>query len=201
MHDNKIIAGIDEAGRGCLAGPVVAACVVLPPKYSLSGLRDSKKLSPKRRIILETKIKEVALSWGISLATPREIDSLNILRASLLAMKRAFLKLNVNPHVVYVDGIYAPSLNGVEIYCVKKGDDKIPQISAASILAKTFRDRLMEKMDKIYPGYGFKIHKGYATKFHREKIKELGPSKIHRRTFKGVKEFFRKELCLIAEED
>lgn len=195
---HPIIAGIDEAGRGCLAGPVVAAAVILPKKFSLPFLRDSKKLSPKKRELLEQQIKECAISWGIGLSTPREIESINILRASLLAMERAFLKLSIKPDVVYVDGIYAPNID-VEVKCIKKGDDLIPEISAASILAKTFRDNLMKKLDKKYPGYGFAIHKGYATKYHLKRLKLLGPSKMHRKTFKGVREFYREQLCLLKQ--
>jgi len=198
---HQIIAGIDEAGRGCLAGPVVAASVILPPNYSLPGLRDSKKISSKKRYVLETQIKEVAISWGIGMATPKEIDVLNILRASLLAMERSFSRLSIKPDIVYVDGIYAPNLKDVEVVCVKKGDDKIPQISAASILAKTFRDRLMHEMDKKYPDYGFKNHKGYATRLHLERLKIMGPCKIHRKTFKGVKELFWDKSCLIEKAD
>lgn len=190
-----IIAGIDEAGRGCLAGPVVAACVILPKKYHLEGLTDSKKLTSKKREILEKQIKKTAISWGIGLSNPKEIDEINILNATLLAMKRAYLKLSVRPDIVYIDGIFPPELD-VKVVCVKKGDLTIPQVSAASILAKTFRDRVMEKVDKRYPTYGFSKHKGYATKYHLEKIKELGPCRIHRKTFKGVKEYPWEELCL-----
>jgi len=190
-----IIAGIDEAGRGCLAGPVVAACVILPKNYNLPNLTDSKKLSPKKRAILEKQIKEIAISWGIGLSNPKEIDEVNILNATLLAMKRAYSKLSVKPTVVYVDGTFPPDIES-KVICVKKGDLKIPQVSAASILAKTFRDRVMRKVDRLYPYYGFAKHKGYATKLHLEKIREFGPCKIHRRTFKGVKNFVWEELCL-----
>ncbi len=196
LLNTSLIAGIDEAGRGCLAGPVVAAVVALPEKYSLPFLNDSKKLSPSRRDCLEIQIKKVAVSWSIGVAWPREIEEKNILRATLCAMKRAYEHMKRRCDIVYVDGIYAPEIDTKEIICVKGGDKLIPQISAASIIAKTFRDRLMCSLDKKYPGYGFSIHKGYGTKYHLERLKELGPCELHRRTFKGVKEFFREELCL-----
>ena len=199
--NHQIVAGIDEAGRGCLAGPVVAASVILPQNYTLPGLRDSKKISPKKRYLLEAQIKKIAISWAIGLATPEEIDVLNILRASLLAMERSFSKLSIKPDIVYIDGIHAPNLIGAKVLCVKKGDDIIPQISAASILAKTFRDRLMIKLDKKYPNYGFKNHKGYATRLHLERLKTFGPCKIHRKTFKHVKELFREVAWLIEKKD
>lgn len=196
MHEKDfIVAGIDEAGRGCLAGPVVAACVILPKKFHLPDLTDSKKLTSKKRDILEKKIKDVAICYGIGLCSPKEIDKLNILNATLLAMKRAYLKLSVKPDIVYVDGTFAPLIDA-EVVCVKKGDAKIPQVSAASILAKTFRDRVMNKVDLKYPVYGFAKHKGYGTKFHLKKIKEFGPCKIHRKTFKGVRDYFWEEQCL-----
>jgi len=195
-----IIAGIDEVGRGCLAGPVVASAVVLPNKFDLPHLRDSKKLTPKQREFLEIRIKETAIAWAIGLATHREIDSINILQASLLAMKRAFCRLSIRPDLVYVDGIHAPHID-VHLICVKRGDDLVPQISAASILAKTYRDNIMKKLDKNFPGYGFAIHKGYATRYHLEKLKAMGPSRIHRKSFKGVKELIELRHCQLTLKD
>ncbi len=199
--NSALIAGIDEAGRGCLAGPVVAAAVVLPERYSLPFLTDSKKLSPSRRFVLEKQIKKVARAWAIGISWPREIEEKNILRATLCAMERAYIHLRVECGVVYVDGIYAPALCSVNVVCVKGGDSLIPQISAASIIAKTFRDRLMCSLEKKYPGYGFSLHKGYATKYHLEMLKKIGPCELHRRTFKGVREFFREELCLCPHRE
>ncbi len=174
----------------------MAAAVVLPEEYSLPFLNDSKKLSPSRRGILEREIKECAHAWAIGVSWPREIEKENILRATLLAMSRAYRHLKVKCSRVYVDGIHSPLLEGVEVLCVKGGDCLIPEVSAASILAKTFRDRLMQALDRRYPGYGFAIHKGYATRYHLERLRLLGPCPIHRRTFKGVREFFIKELSL-----
>jgi len=179
------LAGVDEAGRGCLAGPVVAAAVILPEGCSLPGLTDSKQLSPAKRSQLELDIKTIALSWSLGLSWPREIDRINILQASLAAMGRALGKLRVQPALVLVDGNQAPKTS-VPCQCFPRGDARFAAVSAASVLAKTFRDRLMGHLDKRYPGYGFKAHKGYGTKVHLESLKRLGPSVQHRMSFKPL---------------
>ena len=177
-----MIAGIDEVGRGCLAGPVIAAAVIL--KRPIKGLRDSKKISPKKRIDLSEKIMENSI-FAIGMANNQEIDEINILRASLLAMQRSFESLMVKPKKVLVDGIHVFSTS-VEIESIVGGDNLIPSISAASIVAKVYRDKLMTEYSKEFPKYGFEKHKGYPTKLHREMIAKYGITKIHRQTFKGV---------------
>lgn len=184
--DGLLCAGVDEAGRGPLAGPVCAAAVILDPDRPIEGLADSKKLSKKKRGALEAEIKEKALSWCVSWGSVEEIDEVNILQSTMLSMKRAVEGLSVAPAKVLVDGNRVPKLS-CPAEAVVKGDAKIPAISAASILAKTARDRLMEQMDEKYPGYGFSKHAGYGTKAHVEAIRSLGPSPIHRRTFEPVK--------------
>jgi ribonuclease HII len=179
------LAGVDEAGRGCLAGPVVAAAVILPEGCSLSGLTDSKLLSPDQRSHLELDIKAAALSWSLGLSWPREIDRINILQASLAAMGRALAKLRVEPALALVDGNQTPETS-VPCQCFPRADARFAAVSAASVLAKTFRDRLMEHLDRRYPGYGFKAHKGYGTKLHLESLKRLGPSVQHRMSFKPL---------------
>jgi len=179
------IAGVDEVGRGPLAGPVVTAAVILDPDRPIEGLADSKKLSEKRREALEPIIQHAALAWALGRAEPEEIDQLNILQATLLAMKRAVEALTHAPAHVLVDGIHAPALN-CQVTTVIKGDQKEPAIAAASILAKVARDREMMAMEDIYPGYGFAKHKGYPTKQHQQALIELGPTDIHRRSFSPV---------------
>lgn len=181
-----LIAGIDEAGRGPLAGPVVAAAVVFDQNTSISGLRDSKKLSERQREELFDVITQTAIAWAVAHADVQEIDQINILQASLLAMKRAFEKLTIRPDRVLVDGTFTPSIN-CEAEAIIKGDQKIAAISAASILAKVTRDREMKALDLQYPGYGFAKHKGYPTKNHLQCLHNLGPSSVHRRTFAPVK--------------
>ncbi|WP_459824182.1 ribonuclease HII [Desulfomicrobium salsuginis] len=178
-------AGIDEAGRGCLAGPVVAGAVILPPGYDLPGLTDSKKLSPRRRAVLAQAIKAQAVSWALGFSWPREIDRINILQATLAAMSRALCALRVQPDCVLVDG-NRPFPTTLPLTTVVGGDAIHPCISAASILAKTFRDELLERMDERYPGYGLAVHKGYGTQEHLDALRRLGPSPAHRLTFKGV---------------
>ncbi|WP_462323283.1 ribonuclease HII [Desulfoplanes sp.] len=192
------VAGVDEAGRGCLAGPVVAAAVILPADYALDGLTDSKKLSLAKRLLLEPLIKEQALTWSLGVSWPREIEELNILRASLEAMKRSVCSLDRVPAYVLVDGNQKIPFH-LPQETVVGGDAKVASISAASVLAKTFRDRLMVHLDRRYPGYGLAGHKGYGTKSHRELLKRLGPSPMHRMTFKGVVHGPRtkeKPICL-----
>lgn len=186
-----LAAGIDEAGRGPLAGPVVAAAVILDTNRPIDGLRDSKKLTALRREILAVEIRQHALCWAVAWADAAEIDRLNILQATLLAMRRAILGLRVTPQCVKVDGNRLPSLEffsvRLEGEAIIGGDDIVEAISAASILAKVQRDRMMTQYDKIFPGYGFSQHKGYGTADHREKIRKLGPCDLHRRSFAPVK--------------
>lgn len=179
--------GIDEAGRGPLAGPVTAAAVILPDSFPRELLRDSKKLSPPRRIILAQIIKEKAESWAIGWASHLTIDQCNIHRATLLAMERAFCLLHCRRKwdiPVLVDGAHAPPLDHQEIHAVVRGDASVPEIMAASILAKTARDRWMEQAAQRYPHWGFEVHKGYPTKSHRQRCIEHGLSPIHRRSFR-----------------
>ncbi len=182
------IAGIDEAGRGPLAGPVVAAAVVLPPDSDLPGLTDSKKLSPKRREELYGRIRQQAVAVGIGLAPAEEIDAINILQATLQAMARAVVRLHPPPGYLLIDGI-TPLPGSVPQRTLKKGDSRSLSISAASVIAKVVRDRLMVHYDRCFPGYGFADHKGYGCTAHRRAIAELGPSPIHRKTFRGVREY------------
>ncbi len=183
-----LVAGVDEAGRGPLAGSVVAAAVILDPQQPIAGLTDSKKLSEKKRIHLEAEIKQKALSWSIAEASEQEIDEINILHASMLAMQRAVLTLNIKPQQVLVDGNREPDLTDYDVTAIVKGDLTEPCISAASILAKQYRDRQMLEMDEIYPQYQFAKHKGYPTKLHRKLLIEHGASPIHRRSFRPVKD-------------
>lgn len=178
------VAGCDEAGRGPLAGPVVAAAVILPPHCEIPYLNDSKKLTEKRRFALEPIIKELAVAWAVARVEHDEIDEINILEASLKAMKMALEQLSVKAEAVLIDGPHG--LRDVELpmEAVVKGDARSASIAAASILAKTERDRVMVAYDELYPEYGFKKHKGYPTKAHREAVKEHGFSPIHRKTFK-----------------
>lgn len=186
-----LVAGVDEAGRGPLAGPVVAAAVVLDPRAPVKGLADSKKLTAKRRDELAYEIKEHALAWSVAWADPAEIDAINILAATMLAMRRAILGLVVMPNRVLIDGNRLPDLRFEQMTIAGEaiigGDDLIPAISAASIVAKTTRDRMMVALDKIYPRYEFARHKGYGTDVHREKLREFGPCCEHRRTFAPVR--------------
>ena len=179
---NLIITGIDEAGRGPLAGPVVAAAVILDPYNPIIGLADSKKLSEKKRNLLAVEIKAKALHYGIGQAEHHEIDEINILNATLLAMQRAFAQLDTNVDLALVDGNKSPELP-CRTEAIIKGDSKIPAISAASILAKTTRDQLMQTAHQNYPRYGFNQHKGYPTKAHREIIRQIGLCEIHRKSF------------------
>lgn len=181
-----LLAGVDEVGRGPLAGPVVAAAVILDPDNPIEGLADSKKLTEKRRELLFPLIKERALAWCIARASESEIDQLNILQASLLAMRRAVMGLTQKPDGVLVDGNRCPDLP-YPSEAVVKGDSLVPAISAASILAKVVRDNEMVAFEKTYPGYGFAAHKGYPTAQHMKALKTLGVTPIHRRSFGPVK--------------
>lgn len=181
-----MLAGVDEVGRGPLAGPVVAAAVILPEDFDVSRLRDSKKLSVRQREHLFAEIQAGALCIGVGRAEVDEIDRLNILKASLLAMSRALSALTIAPAHVAVDGLYVPACP-YPSEAIVKGDAKVPAISAASIIAKVIRDREMEEMDLRYPGYGFAQHSGYPTAMHLEALSRLGPSEIHRRSFGPVR--------------
>ena len=181
------ICGVDEAGRGPLAGPVCAAAVILPAGLVIDGLDDSKKLSDKRRRELMPIIQENAIAYGIAFASHEEIDQINILQATFLAMERALEKLNIRPDLALIDGNRQKDF-GINAVTVVKGDSRSANIAAASVLAKVTRDDYMEEMAKQYPGYGFEIHKGYGTKAHYAALTELGPSPIHRMTF--LKKFY-----------
>ncbi len=184
------IAGVDEVGRGPLVGDVVTAAVILDSDNPIEGLADSKKLSEKKRELLAQEIKEKAIAWSIGRATPEEIDTLNILHATMLAMQRAVLSLDVEPDYVLVDGNRCPRFIGnngdITSQAVIKGDDRVAEISAASILAKVERDNEMIALDKLHPEYGFAKHKGYPTKVHLEKIIEHGVLDCYRQSFKPV---------------
>jgi len=188
MIDVKLIAGVDEAGRGPLAGSVVAAAVILVYPHSIMGLTDSKKLSAAKRVTLEEQIKLSAIAWAIGEASCTEIDEMNILQASLLAMKRAILQLNPAPVQALIDGNRVPDIPGLAMQAMIKGDLYEPCISAASILAKEYRDRQMVKLDQLYPQYRFAQHKGYPTQLHRSLLKKYGASPVHRTSFKPVRE-------------
>jgi ribonuclease HII len=186
-----LVAGVDEAGRGPLAGPVVAAAVILSPGEKLHGLADSKKLTPARRDELAAEIKSRAIAWSVAWCDAAEIDAINILAATMLAMRRAVLGLSVLPTAIRVDGNRLPDLrfNGRHVAgeAIVGGDGKVAAISAASIIAKTTRDAFMERMDRLYPGYEFKRHKGYGTEVHRERLRQKGPCDLHRRSFAPVR--------------
>ena len=182
----RLVAGVDEVGRGPLAGPVVAAAVILDPRRPIAGLADSKKLAERRREQLAEEIRSSALAWSLGRAEVEEIDRLNILRASLLAMQRAVEALPLMAGHALVDGNRCPDLH-CTAEAIVGGDARIPEISAASILAKVARDREMVAMDRCYPGYGLARHKGYPTKAHIAALAELGVTEIHRRTFGPVK--------------
>jgi ribonuclease HII len=186
-----LLAGVDEAGRGPLAGPVVAAAVILDTDRPIAGLRDSKRLSPLRRRQLALLIRERALAFALGLALPAEIDAINILQATLLAMRRALQGLAVHPVHIIIDGNKAPQLADLfgdcRIETLVGGDDRVPAISAASILAKTWRDEHMTELDARFPGYGFARHYGYPTAAHVAALQRLGPCPIHRRSFAPVR--------------
>ncbi len=182
-----LVAGVDEAGRGPLAGPVVAAAVILRPGVTIEGLKDSKQLTPARRETLALEIRERAVAFALGSAEVAEIDALNILRASLLAMSRAVAALATAPSEVLVDGNHLPELR-CQARAVIGGDRRIPAVSAASILAKVARDAIMADLDRRYPQYGFARHKGYATAAHRQALKTHGPCAVHRLSFAPVRQ-------------
>ncbi len=197
------IAGIDEVGRGCLAGPVVAAAAILPPEAKIEGLDDSKAVPAKRRAGLAERIGEVAVAWGLGLVWPREIDRINILEATFKAMSRAVRTLKVRPKLLLVDGNREIPRGWLQSEAgfvppqriIVGGDALVPAISAASILAKVYRDDLMERMDRCYPGYGFSRHKGYGTAEHLAMLRKYGPCPIHRMTFRKVRS---EEPCAVC---
>lgn len=180
-----LLAGVDEVGRGPLCGPVIAAAVILDPQRPITGLKDSKKLTERKRIELDQQIREQALAWCVARADVAEIDQLNILHATMLAMQRAVAGLSLKPELALIDGNRCPKLS-VPSRAVVKGDDRVPAIAAASILAKVARDTEMQELDLLYPGYGMAGHKGYPTKQHLQALQELGTTPIHRRSFKPV---------------
>lgn len=184
------IAGIDEAGRGALAGPVVAAAVILPTNCRISGVTDSKQLTPKKRAELFDEIDRTAVAVGVGRIDNKDIDRINILQATMAAMAQAVAQITPPPDYVLVDGIHLPEISlprrdsGEPATAIPKGDTLIESIAAASIIAKVTRDRLMVELDATYPGYGFQVHKGYGTLSHRQAIAQLGPCPIHRHSFK-----------------
>ena len=190
MHVQKIIAGVDEVGRGCIVGPVIAAAVILSPDNLITGLTDSKKLSAQKRQILAKTIKQDAVAWAIGRAEASEIDQINILQASLLAMQRAVNSLALQPDWLKVDGNQYPPIN-IPGETIIQGDLLVAEISAASIIAKVYRDYEMSILDALYPGYEFSRHKGYPTQIHKEKLIQLGVTAQHRRSFAPVKKLLK----------
>jgi len=187
-YKKKIEAGCDEAGRGCLAGPVVGAAVILPKDFRHDLLNDSKKLSKKNREKLRLVIEKKSITWGVSFVNEKEIDKINILNASFTAMHRAIEKLNIKPELLLIDGNRFNPYDNIPAECIIKGDGKYLSIAAASILAKTYRDDFMRKIDNEFPMYNWKKNKGYPTKEHRKGILIHGASKYHRKTFKWLPE-------------
>lgn len=181
-----IICGVDEAGRGPIAGPVFAAAVILHPHHTIPNLKDSKKISRAKREIIYNDIRENALDFAFAMVSSREIDQINILQASLLAMKKAIMALKMRPNKIYVDGIYCPEIPDIQMQAIVKGDQLIKEISAASIIAKVERDRYMLKLDEQYPEYEFRRHMGYPTRLHLELIKKYGIKDFYRKSYKPV---------------
>jgi ribonuclease HII len=193
---NEVICGVDEAGRGPLAGAVFAAAVILDPARPIEGLRDSKKLTEARRSVLAEQIKAKALAWSIAYCSESEIDTLNILQASMLAMRRAIEGLKVIPTLALIDGNRCPVMP-IRSEAIVKGDDKIPAISAASILAKTARDASLMALHQQYPQYGFDQHKGYPTSLHLERLRMHGVSPVHRKSYAPVRELIELRSVLL----
>lgn len=192
LNQMEIICGADEAGRGPIAGPVYAAAVILDPDNPIEGLRDSKKLSEKKRDALAPIIKEKAKAWAIASCSIEEIDELNILWASMLAMKRAIEALSMSPTFALIDGNKTPKGLSIPAEAIVKGDDKILEISAASILAKTARDAVMLELHSQYPEYGFDRHKGYPTAYHLQQLEKFGITPVHRRSYGPVRKILEK---------
>jgi ribonuclease HII len=193
-----LIAGVDEVGRGPLAGPVVAAAVILDPRRPVAGLCDSKKLTARQRERLDVEIRENALAWSLGRAEVGEIDRINILQASMLAMERAVAGLALSPQHVQVDGNRCPSLS-CSVEAIVKGDQSVAAIAAASIIAKVARDNEMLEWDEIYPGYGFASHKGYPSKAHMNALAALGVTAIHRRSYGPVRKVLMAQQGLAAQ--
>lgn len=189
-----ILCGVDEAGRGPLAGPVYAAAVILDPERRINGLADSKVLPPERREVLAGRIKDRAVAWAVAFATVEEIDRINIFHASMLAMRRAIDALGVKPEEVWVDGNACPPGLACRARAIVDGDARHKMISAASILAKTARDAEMTRLHALYPHYGFQQHKGYSTPDHLALLARLGPCEIHRRSFEPVRVHYERDL-------
>lgn len=185
---SKIEAGCDEAGRGCLAGPVVAAAVILPKNFKNEILTDSKILSEKKRELLRPIIEKEAIAWGVGIVSPEEIDEINILNASFLAMHRAIDKLNKTPNLLLIDGNRFNKYKKTEHVCIVKGDGKYLPIAAASILAKTYRDDILKAYHKEFPDYDWNKNKGYPTKAHRQAIRDFGTTNYHRKSFRLLPE-------------
>ncbi len=183
LNEGQIEAGCDEAGRGCLSGPVVAAAVILPDDFQHEWLNDSKQLTEKQRFDLRTVIQKEALSWAVSFVNHEEIDAINILQASFTAMHRAVASLTITPQHLLIDGNRFRPYPGIAHTCVIKGDGKYLSIAAASVLAKTYRDDFMDDLHRLYPDYGWQKNKGYPTKKHRQAILSMGESPFHRKTF------------------
>jgi ribonuclease HII len=190
---DDIVCGVDEAGRGPLAGPVYAAAVILDPKRPIEGLKDSKQLTEARRNELAPQIKEYALAWAIAECSHAEIDSINILQATMLAMRRAVEALATVPTIALIDGNRCPQLT-IKAHAIVEGDDKVHAISAASILAKTARDAALVALHEQYPQYAFDQHKGYSTPLHLERLREHGPCPVHRRSFAPVRALMEPDL-------
>ena len=184
---NKIHeAGCDEVGRGCIAGPVVAAAVILPKDYKNDDIKDSKLISPKKRKILDLEIKKNALAWSIGLVNNKQIDKLNILKSSIIAIQKAINKLKITPRFIIVDGNQFEPLNDIPYKCIIKGDNKFLSIAAASIIAKNYRDKLMTKLSKKYDMYSWETNYGYPTLKHKEAIQSYGITEYHRKSFKLI---------------
>ncbi|MEP2935863.1 MAG: ribonuclease HII [Gilvibacter sp.] len=194
IHKNFIECGTDEAGRGCLAGPVTAAAVILPDDFSNKILTDSKQLSLKKRMHLKPIIEKQSLAFAVTHVMMDEIDSINILNASITAMRRSIAKLDPNPEFIAVDGNRFKAMDGIPHQCVIKGDGKYLHIAAASVLAKTYRDAYMAKIHEEFPMYNWIQNQGYPTKQHREAIKKYGPTKYHRMSFKLLPEQYRLDI-------
>jgi ribonuclease HII len=193
-QDQFIEAGCDEAGRGCLAGPVFAAAVILPKDFEHHLLNDSKQVKEKDRYTLRKEIEDQAISWAVGVVSHQEIDEINILNASFLAMHKAVEKLNIQPQFLIIDGNRFKPYPNINHQCIIKGDGKYYAIAAASILAKTYRDDFMEKIDQEYPAYQWKKNKGYPTIAHRNTVLDIGFSPYHRKTFKVTKPQLKLEL-------
>ena len=196
----ELICGVDEAGRGPLAGPVFAAAVILDPGRPIEGLRDSKKLTEAQREVLAQRIKAQALAWSVAQCSVEEIDALNILQASMLAMRRAVEGLSIQPALALIDGNRCPVMP-IRSEAIVKGDDKVAAISAASILAKTARDALLMSLHESYPHYAFDQHKGYPTALHLERLKLHGISPVHRRSYRPVRELLSSFHASVAQKE